>query len=288
MKIRYAFFLFAVLLLSGFYFLIQTENESGFNLAKREIGTRKIGDALLMQAGDTTSHVLPVEKLSGETYELRFERKLAIEPEALVTIIRKTFAKSRPTDYIVNVLDCATHKIVYGYDVSNLETKATVPCLGRNLPFGCYVVRIKFRENAPDIKKEAILILAVALFFPFFIFRFRKKKSLPQKLPNSNQTISIGTILFDVKNKCLITTEATINLTAKESRLLLIFAQNPNETIDRSRLQKEIWEDDGIIVGRSLDVFISKLRKKLESDTAVQLLNVHGKGYKLQIKNSVV
>jgi DNA-binding response OmpR family regulator len=48
-------------------------------------------------------------------------------------------------------------------------------------------------------------------------------------------------------------------------------------------LQKEIWEDEGIIVGRSLDVFISKLRKKLENDSAVKLVNIHGKGYKLEI-----
>jgi DNA-binding response OmpR family regulator len=66
--------------------------------------------------------------------------------------------------------------------------------------------------------------------------------------------------------------------------LLYIFASAPNEIIDRNRLQKEIWEDEGIIVGRSLDVFISKLRKKLENDSTVRLVNIHGKGYKLEIR----
>jgi len=286
MKTRYAFFSFAIFLLCGFYFLNQSENESGFNLAKREIGIRKIGDAILSNAGDSTSRVLPVEKLAGEEYQLQLEKQFALKPDALVAIIQKTFAESNRTDYIVNVLDCSSHKIVYGYDVSNRKTNATIPCLGRNLPYGCYLVRIKFRDAAPDFKKEAILIslLGVTLFFTFIIFRFRRKKTMPQKLPDSNQTISIGTIVFDVEKKRLIATEVMINLTAKESRLLLIFAKNPNETIDRAKLQKEIWEDDGVIVGRSLDVFISKLRKKLESDPDVQLTNVHGKGYKLQIK----
>ena len=78
-----------------------------------------------------------------------------------------------------------------------------------------------------------------------------------------------------------------IVLTGTEARLLLIFAMTPNETITRSRLQKEIWEDEGIIVGRSLDMFISKLRKKLELDPNVKILVIRGKGYKLEIGNAI-
>ncbi|MEN0056487.1 MAG: helix-turn-helix domain-containing protein [Mucilaginibacter sp.] len=57
-----------------------------------------------------------------------------------------------------------------------------------------------------------------------------------------------------------------------------MFAQAPNEIIDRNRLQKEVWEDEGVIVGLSLDTFISKLRKKLENDPSVKLVSIHGKG----------
>jgi len=288
MKTRYAYFLFTLFVVGGFYFLIKTQRDADFDLANREIMIRKIGNAVLLQADDRSSRVLPVEKLSGETYELRFEKSFAIEPEALVSIIRKTFATSTKTDYIVNVLDCENHKVVYGYAVIKSEVKSDIPCLGRNLPFGCYTVRIKFNQVAPDVNKQAatISILAAALFFPLVVFRFRKSKIQPKKFPEPNPPINIGTILFNVEKKCLITTDATINLTTKENRLLAIFAQTPNQTIDRARLQKEIWEDEGIIVGRSLDVFVSKLRKKLESDADVQLINVHGKGYKLQIKNA--
>ena len=70
---------------------------------------------------------------------------------------------------------------------------------------------------------------------------------------------------------------------SKEAKLLSIFSVNLNEVIDRNRLQKEVWEDEGVIVGRSLDVFISKLRKKFEKDPAVKLVNIHGKGYKLEV-----
>ena len=75
----------------------------------------------------------------------------------------------------------------------------------------------------------------------------------------------------------------TIGLTRTETRVLGIFALSPNEIIERSRLQKEIWEDEGVIVGRSLDMFISKLRKKLEPDPNIKIAVIRGKGYKLEI-----
>jgi len=94
---------------------------------------------------------------------------------------------------------------------------------------------------------------------------------------------TLGTVLFDAENRKIIVNEKTIDLTGTETRVLLIFALSPNETIARGRLQKEIWEDEGIIVGRSLDMFISKLRKKLELDPNINILVVRGKGYKLEV-----
>ena len=93
-------------------------------------------------------------------------------------------------------------------------------------------------------------------------------------------------MLFDSKNRKLILNKNTIDLTGTEARVLLIFALSPNETIARSRLQKEIWEDEGVIVGRSLDMFISKLRKKLEVDPNIKIVVIRGKGYKLEITSN--
>jgi len=104
-------------------------------------------------------------------------------------------------------------------------------------------------------------------------------------LPGGQNTdiLTLGALLFDVKNRKLIVNEKTIDLTGTETRLLLIFALSPNQAIERNRLQKEIWEDEGVIVGRSLDMFISKLRKKLEVDPNINIVVIRGKGYKLQI-----
>ena len=73
-------------------------------------------------------------------------------------------------------------------------------------------------------------------------------------------------------------------LTSKESELLKILCMNKNEVVSREVALKKIWGDDTYFNGRSMDVFISKLRKLLSSDEAIEIMNVHGKGFKLIVK----
>ena len=110
---------------------------------------------------------------------------------------------------------------------------------------------------------------------------FKEQKSSPN-IEHNNMFI-LGSVLFDAINKRLIKNEKTIDLTGTETRLLHIFALSPNEIIAKSLIQKEVWEDEGVIVGRSLDMFISKLRKKLELDPNIKIVAIRGKGYKLEI-----
>jgi len=289
MKIKHALLLSALFLVAVFCFLVRNiQQEDYYNLAKREIRLREIGHQLLLHSGDSTSRVLPVRKLGPEKYQLRFEKRFKFEPESLVNIVKRSLASnSENVNYIVTIKECADTAVVYGYSVSSQQKNDIIPCRGRQQPVKCYVVNIQFQDSGFGIKKYAAAgtFLAIVLLFPVIVYNYRvKRKSVSKK---SNNAIPIGTLLFDKDKKCLITESLTINLTVKETKLLSIFAESPNQIIDRARLQKEIWEDDGIIVGRSLDVFISKLRKKLEIDTAVQLINIHGKGYKLQIENPI-
>ena len=111
---------------------------------------------------------------------------------------------------------------------------------------------------------------------------FKRRKDTVPNFEDHPGQIKIGRLTFDPGKRQLIHGVSIAELTVKENKLLLIFAQTPNIIIARNRLQKEIWEDEGVIVGRSLDMFISKLRKKLEIDPSIQLVNIHGKGYKLE------
>lgn len=105
--------------------------------------------------------------------------------------------------------------------------------------------------------------------------------ALPDR--QNNGMFTLGSMSFNAETRKLMINGETIELTRTESRVLGIFALSPNEIIERSRLQKEIWEDDGVIVGRSLDMFISKLRKKLELDPNINIVVIRGKGYRLEI-----
>jgi len=108
-----------------------------------------------------------------------------------------------------------------------------------------------------------------------------RHRALPDR--QQNGLFTLGAMSFNIDTRKLMINGETIELTRTESRVLGIFALSPNEIIARSRLQKEIWEDDGVIVGRSLDMFISKLRKKLEPDPKISIVVIRGKGYKLEI-----
>ena len=72
-----------------------------------------------------------------------------------------------------------------------------------------------------------------------------------------------------------------MHLTTKETDLLMLLARNGNNVLERNYALKTIWIDDNYFNARSMDVYITKLRKKLQKDPTVQILNVHGKGYKL-------
>jgi DNA-binding response OmpR family regulator len=76
-----------------------------------------------------------------------------------------------------------------------------------------------------------------------------------------------------------------ISLSKKEVELLSLFVANQNKIIKREELSKKVWEDHGVFVGRSLDTYISKLRKKLHEDETIKLTNIHGIGYILETKD---
>jgi len=265
-------------------FSMRDNNE--FDFARREVLLRKIGDQLLLQSGDRTSRVLPIKIIAENEYQISFEQAFTFEPAALVNTTRRVLAEDRlASDYLVKVLNAKNSGVAYGYAISKNKKNDIVACIGRKQPKAPYLINIKFKPTAINTSKNRYLLGSLP-FLAFVGFIFLSSISPRGALPEENQhtgMITLGSVLFDAKNRKLIINENTLDLTATESRILLIFALSPNENIERSRLQKEIWEDEGVIVGRSLDMFISKLRKKLEYDPNINIVVIRGKGYKLEI-----
>lgn len=94
---------------------------------------------------------------------------------------------------------------------------------------------------------------------------------------------TIGEYSFDTLQQLLTFKDHTIKLTTKESELLELLCRHKNEILERNFALKAIWIDDNYFNARSMDVYITKLRKYLKKDPSVKILNVHGKGYKLLI-----
>ena len=286
-KRKYLFALILLFFISVICVAFSMAEGDDFDIARREVLLRRIGHELLLQSGDSISRVLPVNKIAENEYQIRFENNLTFQPDSLVNTTRRLLAKDPLAgDYVVNVLNCSNASVAFAYAISKNEKNTIVACSGREQPTACYMINIRFEPKGLIIAKNGYLLGSLPfLAFVGFIFLRSAKPRRALTDVQSASIFSLGPVLFDAKNRKLIINGKTIDLTGTETRLLLIFALSPNETIERSRLQKEIWEDEGVIVGRSLDMFISKLRKKLEFDPNIKIVVVRGKGYKLEISS---
>ena len=101
------------------------------------------------------------------------------------------------------------------------------------------------------------------------------------KKENNTEPINLGTFIFDLKKQTLQLNSKIEKLTHREAHLLYHLIQHKNQVLERSFILKKLWGDDDFFNARSMDVFITKLRKKLKKDPSIQILNVRGYGYKL-------
>lgn len=98
---------------------------------------------------------------------------------------------------------------------------------------------------------------------------------------NNEEDIVIGSYLFNLTKQTLNHSGNMLFLTHREASLLHLLVENKNDILDRSLVLKKIWGDDDFFNGRSMDVFITKLRKKLSLDPNIQIINIRSQGYKL-------
>jgi DNA-binding response OmpR family regulator len=107
-----------------------------------------------------------------------------------------------------------------------------------------------------------------------------RRTSSPRE-EKSEESYTIGEYHFDTIRQLLSINDHTIKLTTKESELLSLLCQHKNSILERNYTLRTIWIDDNYFNARSMDVYITKLRKYLRKDPSIEIINVHGKGYKL-------
>ena len=319
-----------VIVMSAIFFItLSFKKHSDRDLRGKQVNLliRQIGHRLLLQAGDSTSRVLPVTEITEGTFLLRFENEFIFNHDSLKRLSLGLLPKTQfPSGYTVTVHDCIKGDIVYGFQINNF-TPDILACGGRRQPPGCYTIEFTFPNFYENIKNKKADIspsiasgkvdtqkanpkpaafktttsgyhlsnvvyggILVLLCVALWIGRARKKVK-PVAVENQNNTIAktsvqelatLGKFLVDPKNQHLLFESEVISLTDKEYKVLELLNKSFGELVSRETLMQEVWLNEGVITGRSLDMFISKLRKKLSGDPELKIANVHGKGYKLE------
>ena len=239
----------------------------------------------MLSAKDSSSRVLPVKKLNENTYQISFQNHFGFISDTLINLVQRTFQKNAlATDYIVNLRNCKQNETVFAFEI-NSHTGDLTPCRGRKLEVGCYVIEIELlKKNTFNFFWLLLLIIPLSFLGFYMKDKFRKKEEAASIVDNSDY-IQLGSFRFYADNNVLKIENKNITLSEKETKALKIFAENINQIVEREKLMKEIWEDEGIVViSRNVDVLVSKLRKKLSDDNSIKFINVHGRGYKFIIE----
>lgn len=256
-----------------------------FSPDKVNLALRRTADGLLRLSGDSTSRIPAIEQSGAGVWRVRLEQPFPYEQlPALLQASLELHGIRQP--YEVAVRRCVDATIELGYHQLDYLGNNDVPCGGREMPGGCHYIEITFLENtgqAPfwTAKTGALLLLLGGLAGFWF---FRRKKSTPvSSAPDLEANwLEFGNSRLDVAGQVLLCGGVRQTLTFRETKLLRLFVSSADQLLERDLILRQVWADEGVLVGRSVDVFVSRLRKKLAADPSVGIVAVHGVGYRLE------
>jgi DNA-binding winged helix-turn-helix (wHTH) protein len=262
---------------------------------KINLALRRTAHHLLRTAGDSTSRIPAVQQPNPQTYRVELGR--ALDYDQLPDLLQASLRLHQVTGaYDVAVLNCADGELQLGYTVNDLNSDKSVPCGGRSMVAGCYVLQVTFATPIPPRWTASTQLpmswplfalgglLLVGLLLPVWQRTGRVIEPEKPPIPETPGQLQFGRSCLDLTNQQLMSGSSQHNLTYREAKLLRLLVSHPNQLLPRDQILKSVWEDEGVTVGRSVDVFVSRLRKLLHDDPTVRIVAVHGVGYRLDVQ----
>lgn len=291
--IRIAFILIMVILILAF---LPNNNATGNNESVRfsekvNLALRRTAHHLLLANGDSASVVPPVQQLDAGSFNVKIDH--LFDYKKLPQLLQESLdLHGIKRAYDVSILNCSNSEIQLGYNFQDLNQKGGVPCVDRKQEPGCYNLKISFYPETKTASTGTnwwlLPLGSLMAGLGFIVWKRTREKELPQIKTEGLPEITdikkrFGSSTLDMSNLLLISAGNSYNLTYREAKLLNLFVDNPNQILERDFILKSVWEDEGIIVGRSVDVFVSRLRKMLTDDFRLKIAAVHGVGYRMEV-----
>lgn len=245
------------------------------------LAIRQMADQLLKVNGDHESRIPPVKEIVSGTYQLEIHQGIFYDTLPLL-LADALQTLEIDEDYYVAIHDCNKDSLILGYH-SNAFKKGVIACKGREQDAACYQIEVTFEKSELTGLLGTYLPLAFGLLGIGFVFFYRENPGKQENQENSDtEIIKIGQSEFLPKNQKIVINGHEKDLTFREAKFLELLVLNKNEVIEREKILSDVWGDEGVIVGRSVDVFISRLRKIIKDDDRLQIKTIHGVGYRLE------
>jgi DNA-binding winged helix-turn-helix (wHTH) protein len=267
---------------------VQGDQSSGTS-KQINLALRRTADRLLRINGDSTSRIPAIEQLSSNAWRIHIGHTIGYD--SLPFVLQASLDQYNILErYDVTIHRCEDDVIDLGYQQQDFLQDSMIPCGSRIEPAGCHYIEVTFKPGAVTTfpkksDKSWLYLIALGASGGAAAVWWRRKKQIKADLTMpliASDWLPFGQSKLHMANQWIEVGGVKQSLTYREAKLLHLFASHPGQLLERDHILKQVWADEGVQVGRSLDMFVSRLRKKLKDDPTVGIVAVHGLGYKLE------
>ena len=273
---------------------------------KANLLLRELGDALLRAEGDSSSYLPPVKMREPGNFVLDLDSY--VEYDSLLAIGAVVLKEHYELEEaLISLEDCDSEEALLGFVWTSAGVDVNAACLGRDRRADCYQLSLILPMKDPlppppswwsrnywwlflwGLTAVGLLIyqrskipavsatVGATGVTPVAISEEDLERGRPAEVQITPET------QFVRPQQLLLIHEQKISLTYREAKLLEYLLDHQNEPLSREQIKAAVWESEGLVVGRSLDVFISRLRKLLVADEGIKIKTLHGLGYRLEV-----